>query len=64
MAIILGFVYNGGFVSDHFFYIIHVEETTIKKLKSEICKNLTWQNLHAEDMRGQGYNGASNMHSA
>lgn len=61
MAIILRFVDYGGFIRKRFFEIIHVEETTVLTLKTEICKALTRHNLQVKDMRGQRYDGASNM---
>jgi len=61
MAIVLRFVDSVGGFREHFFEIIYVEETTALTLKKEICKALTRHNLQIEDMRGQGYDGASNM---
>ena len=62
MAIILRFVDNEGFIKERFFHIMHVRDTTALTLKNEICAILSHYNLHIENIRGQGYDGASNMH--
>ena len=41
---------------------MHVRDTTALTLKNEICVVLSHYNLHIENIRGQGYDGASNMH--
>jgi hypothetical protein len=65
MAIILRFVDIQGFVWELFFFgIVHVSDTTSSTLKKEICDVLARYNLHIFNMRGQGYDGASNMHGA
>ncbi|KAK4539256.1 hypothetical protein RGQ29_031933 [Quercus rubra] len=51
MAIILRFVDKEGFIKEHFFHI------------NEIYAVLSHYNLHIENIRGQGYDGASNMRS-
>ncbi|KAL4643588.1 hypothetical protein ACB092_02G103700 [Castanea dentata] len=38
------------------------KDTTTLTLKNEICVILSHYNLHIENIRGQGYGGASNMH--
>ncbi|XP_050259691.1 uncharacterized protein LOC126704710 [Quercus robur] len=38
------------------------EDTIALTLKNEICAVLSCYNLHIENIRGQGYDGASNMH--
>jgi hypothetical protein len=62
MAIILRFVDKDGFLNERFFHIVHVRDTTALTLKREICAVLSRFNLHIENIRGQGYDGASNMH--
>ena len=47
-----------------FFYVVGVDETSAKTLKKGICNVLTLHNLQVENMRGQGYDGASNMRGA
>ncbi|XP_075663245.1 uncharacterized protein LOC142632793 [Castanea sativa] len=61
MAIILRFVDKNGFIKERFFHVVHVKDTTTLTLKNEICVVLSRYNLHIENIRGQGYDGASNM---
>ena len=42
---------------------MHIRDTTALTLKKEICTVLSRYNLHIENIRGQGYDGASNMRS-
>ena len=62
MAIILGFVDKYGFIKEHFFHVVHVKDTIALTLKREICAVLSCYKLHIENIQGQGYDGASNMH--
>ncbi|XP_050373315.1 uncharacterized protein LOC126790969 [Argentina anserina] len=61
MAIILRFVDSQGLIRERFFKILSVPNTTSQTLKNEISKVLTMYNLQVRNMRGQGYDGASNM---
>ncbi|XP_028103563.1 uncharacterized protein LOC114302698 [Camellia sinensis] len=61
MAIVLRFFYKDSFIKEHFFYIVHVSDTTSATLKEEICIVLSRHNLSVQNIRGQGYDGASNM---
>ena len=61
MAIILRFVDKEGFIKERFFHIVHFRDTTALTLKNEICAVLSHYNLHIENIRGQGYDGVSNM---
>ncbi|XP_050242162.1 uncharacterized protein LOC126691132 [Quercus robur] len=61
MAIILRFVDKEGFIKERFFHVVHVRDITALTLKNEICAVLSRYNLHIENIRGQGYDGASNM---
>ncbi|XP_024200645.1 zinc finger MYM-type protein 1-like [Rosa chinensis] len=61
MAIILRFVDSHGFVRERFFYVVSVSDTCAGTLKSKIDNVLTEYNLQVENLRGQGYDGASNM---
>ena len=61
MAIILRFVDKEGFIKKRFFHVVHVRDTTALTLKNEICAVLSHYNLHIENIRGQGYDRASNM---
>ena len=64
MTIVLRFVDVQGFLQERFFKIVHVKDTTSLTLKKKISKVLTRHNLHIRDLRGQGYDGASNMRGA
>ena len=64
MAIVLRFVDVHGFLRERFFEIVHVKDTTALTLKKEISDVLARYNLNIENMRGQGYDGASNMRGA
>jgi len=61
MAIILRFVDIQGFVREPFFSIVHVFDTTFSTLKKEIYDVLARYNLHIFNIRGQRYDGASNI---
>ncbi|KAK4582459.1 hypothetical protein RGQ29_025588 [Quercus rubra] len=61
MAIILRFVDKEGFIKERFFHVVYVRDTTALTLKNEIFAVLSRYNLHIENIRGQGYDGASNM---
>ncbi|XP_028071527.1 zinc finger MYM-type protein 1-like [Camellia sinensis] len=61
MAIVLRFVDKYGFIKERFFDIVHVLDTTSATLKEKICILLSHHNLSAQNIRGQGYDGASNM---
>ncbi|CAL8174786.1 unnamed protein product [Prunus armeniaca] len=61
MAIILRFVDCDGFICERFFDIVSVVDTNALTLKQEICKVLDNNGILVENMRGQGYDGASNM---
>ncbi|KAF5450063.1 hypothetical protein F2P56_030442, partial [Juglans regia] len=61
MAIILRFVDKDGFIRERFFHIVHVKDTMALTLKNEICALLSHYDLQIENIRGQGYDGGSNM---
>ncbi|XP_021806163.1 zinc finger MYM-type protein 1-like [Prunus avium] len=61
MSIILRFVDCDGFIRERFFNIVSVIDTNALTLKQEICKVLDNNSILVENMRGQGYDGASNM---
>ncbi|KAG6639849.1 hypothetical protein CIPAW_10G130700 [Carya illinoinensis] len=61
MAIILRFVDNDGFIREPFFHIVHVKDTMALTLKNEIYVLLSRYDLQIENIRGQGYDGESNM---
>ncbi|KAL5844084.1 hypothetical protein ACOSQ4_010042 [Xanthoceras sorbifolium] len=61
MTIILRYVDLKGFVRERFFQVISVHDTNSSTLKKDICNVLARYNLSVENLRGQGYDGASNM---
>nr|KJB15820.1 hypothetical protein B456_002G197900 [Gossypium raimondii] len=50
-----------GFIKEHLFDLVHVQDIATITLKEEICVVLFWHCLDAQNIRGQGYDGASNM---
>ncbi|XP_042379971.1 zinc finger MYM-type protein 1-like [Zingiber officinale] len=61
MAIVLRYLDCDGFVRERFFELVGVDDTNALTLKTHICNILTQHKLLIENMRGQGYDGASNM---
>ncbi|XP_075658882.1 uncharacterized protein LOC142628724 [Castanea sativa] len=61
MAIFIRFVDKDGFVRECFFGVVHVPNTTALTLKDEIYSVLSHHSLDIQDIRGQGYESASNM---
>ncbi|XP_075521536.1 uncharacterized protein LOC142554745 [Primulina tabacum] len=61
MAIILRFVNNHGILTERFFAIKSVSDTTSMNLKNEISNVLVHHDLHVKKIRGQGYDDTSNM---
>ncbi|XP_022856253.1 zinc finger MYM-type protein 1-like [Olea europaea var. sylvestris] len=61
MSIILRYVDNIGHVNEGFIGIEHVTSTTALSLKAAIDKVFSRYNLNMSRLRGQGYDGASNM---
>jgi hypothetical protein len=61
MAIVIRFVDKGGFIRERFLDLVHVHDTSSATLKEEIGNVLSNHNLDVQNMRGQGYDGASNM---
>ncbi|XP_074351956.1 uncharacterized protein LOC141691112 [Apium graveolens] len=64
MAIVIRFVDVHGIIRERFFDIVNVANTTSLTLKKEISNVLTRNNLSIHNMRGQGYDGASNIRGA
>ncbi|KAL1183148.1 hypothetical protein V6Z11_A02G163100 [Gossypium hirsutum] len=62
-TVILQFFYKEGFICERFFDLIHVKDTTSLALKKAICEVLLRHLLNVDDIRGQGHDGASNMHN-
>ncbi|XP_062213798.1 uncharacterized protein LOC133914804 [Phragmites australis] len=61
MALVVRFVDADGFMRERFLDPVHVLDTTATTLKQEICSVLFDQRLDVQNIRGQGYDGASNM---
>ncbi|XP_071709248.1 uncharacterized protein [Rutidosis leptorrhynchoides] len=61
MAIVVRFVDRDGHVKERFLDLVHVKDTTALTLKNEILSSLSFHKLDFQDIRGQGYDGASNM---
>ncbi|XP_057760849.1 uncharacterized protein LOC130981262 [Arachis stenosperma] len=61
MSVVLRFVDKHGCVQERFFDLIHVSDTYSLTLKTEISSVLSRHNLDIQNLRGQGYDGASNM---
>jgi hypothetical protein len=61
LAIVLHYVDKQGHVIERFLGITHVSNTTTTGLKRTIDTMLSKHNLSISRLRGQGYDGASNM---
>lgn len=61
MAIVIRFVNKEGLIKERFVDLVHVKDTSALTLKNSICAILAGNNLSVQDIRGQGYDGASNM---
>ncbi|CAI0434139.1 unnamed protein product [Linum tenue] len=61
MAIVLRYVNEEGYVMERFLGIAHVADTKALTLKMEIESMLVTNGLSLSKIRGQGYDGASNM---
>ncbi|XP_050263933.1 uncharacterized protein LOC126708169 [Quercus robur] len=61
MALVLRYVNKEGIIIERFLGIVHVASTTALSLKHAIECLLCEHNLSLSNLRGQGYNGASNM---
>ena len=61
MAIVVRFVDRKGNIKERFLDLIHVKDTTSLTLKDEILSSLSYHKLDVQNIRGQGYDGASNM---
>ncbi|XP_074288134.1 uncharacterized protein LOC141613297 [Silene latifolia] len=61
MAIIFRFVDREGSLRERFFKVVSVTDTCSQTLKDKIITVFTQYNLQLKNIRGQGYDGASNM---
>ncbi|KAK9757391.1 hypothetical protein RND81_01G159100 [Saponaria officinalis] len=61
MTVVLRFVDKNGYIQERLFDLIHIKETNALYLKGAIEKCLLAHKLNIENIRGQGFDGASNM---
>ncbi|XP_078178591.1 uncharacterized protein LOC144572793 [Carex rostrata] len=61
MAVVIRFVNKGGYVVERFLGIVHVPNTTSLQLKTALESLFGKYGLTFSRLRGQGYDGASNM---
>ena len=61
MAIVLRFANKEAEIIERFLDLVHVNDTAALTLKNAICTVLSDNNLNVQDIRGQAYDGASNM---
>ncbi|XP_071712866.1 uncharacterized protein [Rutidosis leptorrhynchoides] len=61
MAIVVRFVDKNGVIRERFLDIVHVSDTTSLTLKTCLWKQLLNYEFDTSKIRGQGYDGASNM---
>jgi len=61
MALVFRFVDINGVLQERFFDLIHVKNTKALTLKEELCIVLSKYGFDIQNLRGQGYDGASNM---
>ncbi|XP_057428022.1 uncharacterized protein LOC130721274 [Lotus japonicus] len=61
MAVVIRYVNSEGLVKERFLGIVSVKETSGKSLKEALEKLLSINGLSLSSIRGQGYDGASNM---
>ncbi|XP_076906337.1 uncharacterized protein LOC143562414 [Bidens hawaiensis] len=61
MALVLRYVDKSGLVKERFIGLVHVKDTTTLSLKHAIDELFARYSLSLTKVRGQGYDGASNM---
>ncbi|KAL7137710.1 hypothetical protein ABFS83_10G111200 [Erythranthe nasuta] len=61
MAVVVRFIDDRGFIVERFIGIVHVEDTSVKAFKDALETLLSGFGLCISKIRGQGYDGASNM---
>lgn len=61
MAVVFRFPDKEGFLQERFFDVIHVQNTKALTLKEKLSAFLSNNGFDVYNLRGQGYNGASNM---
>jgi hypothetical protein len=63
MTIVLRFVDKDGFIQERFFDLVHIKDTSALTLNNGISEILSRYGLNIQNICGQGYDSASNMHS-
>ncbi|XP_071688547.1 uncharacterized protein [Rutidosis leptorrhynchoides] len=61
MAIVIRFVDKDGIIRERFLDLVHVTDTSAMTLKTNLWKTLLQYEFDTSKIRGQGYDGASNM---
>lgn len=61
MAVVLRFANKEAEIIERFLDLVHVNDTAALTLKNAICTVLSNNNLNVQDIRGQAYDGASNV---
>ncbi|XP_074576695.1 uncharacterized protein LOC141833211 [Curcuma longa] len=61
MALVLRFVDVNGELQERFFDLIHVADAKAETLKTHLLEVFSKHSLRVENIRGQGYDGGSNM---
>ncbi|XP_016546391.2 zinc finger MYM-type protein 1-like [Capsicum annuum] len=61
MILVLRYVNKEGKLIEQFLGVVHVKDTSARSLKDVVCSLLLEHNLSSSHIRGQGYDGASNM---
>ncbi|XP_022030770.1 zinc finger MYM-type protein 1-like [Helianthus annuus] len=61
MAIVVRFVDEEGMIQERFLDLVHVRDTLSATLKTSLWKQLLHYQFDVSKIRGQGYDGASNM---
>ncbi|XP_016730910.1 uncharacterized protein [Gossypium hirsutum] len=62
IEIVLQFADKEGFIHERFFDLVHVKDTTSLAFEKAICEVILHHCLNVDDICGQGYDGASNIH--
>ncbi|GJU53770.1 zinc finger MYM-type protein 1-like protein [Tanacetum coccineum] len=61
MDIVVRFIDQNGYIKERSLDLVHVKDMSALTLKNEILSSLSNLKLDVQDIRDQGYNGASNM---
>jgi hypothetical protein len=62
MTFIVKFVNKSGIIQEYFFDLVHVKNTTALTFKEDIFSILSHYNLDIQNIKGQVYDNAGNMH--